>query len=123
MGKQQEFLAAQAAAAANVTSSQNIGHDGEEIETKHQPGQIIPQQQQGHGPHGPLTQQPHPLQAHQQGQQGHQSGIPPHQQHVAAAMAQQQQLAAAAAAAAEQAQLTGGLSTTGAEAYAAAQMA
>ena len=59
-------IAAQAAAAANVTSSQNIGHDGEEIETKHQPGQIIPQQQQGHGPHGPLTQQPHPLQAHQQ---------------------------------------------------------
>ena len=59
-------IAAQAAAAANVTSSQNIGHDGEEIETKHQPGQIIPQQQQGHGPHGLLTQQPHPLQAHQQ---------------------------------------------------------
>ena len=59
-------IAAQAAAAANVTSSQNIGHDGEEIETKHQPGQLIPQQQQGHGPHGPLTQQPHPLQAHQQ---------------------------------------------------------
>ena len=60
------------------------------------------------------------------GQQGHQGGIPPHQQQVAAAMAQQQQLAAAAAAAAaatEQAQLTGGISTTGAEAYAAAQMA
>ena len=41
-------------------------------------------------------------------------------------MAQQQQLAAAAAAAAaasEQAQLTSGISTTGAEAYAAAQMA
>jgi hypothetical protein len=41
-------------------------------------------------------------------------------------MAQQQQLAAAAAAAAaaaEQAQLTGGMSTAGAETYAAAQMA
>ena len=64
------FSAAQAAATANATTSQNIGHigtDGEEIETKHQPGNMIPQLQHGtHGSHGTLGQQLHPLQAHQQ---------------------------------------------------------
>ena len=63
------ITAAQANATVNATSSQNIGHviDGEEIETKHQPGQMIPQQQHGTlGSHGTLGQQPHPLHAHQQ---------------------------------------------------------
>ena len=63
------ITAAQANASVNATSSQNIGHvvDGEEIETKHQPGQMIPQQQHGTlGSHGTLGQQPHPLHAHQQ---------------------------------------------------------
>ena len=63
------ITAAQANASVNATSSQNIGHvvDGEEIETKHQPGQMIPQQQHGTlGSHGTLGQQSHPLHAHQQ---------------------------------------------------------
>ena len=59
--------------------------------------------------------------------QGHQSGSSQNQQQQqAAVMAHHQQIAAAAAAAAaaaEHAQLTGGLSTAGAENYAAAQMA
>ena len=61
------ILAAQAAAVANAASVQNIGHvvDGEEIETKHQPGNMLPPQQ-GHGSQGAHSQPNHPLQNHQQ---------------------------------------------------------
>ena len=61
------FTAAQANATVNATSSQNIGHiiDGEEIETKHQPGNMLPPQQ-GHGSLGTHSQPTHPLQTHQQ---------------------------------------------------------
>ena len=39
--------------------------DGEEIETKHQPGNMLPPQQ-GHGSQGAHSQPNHPLQTHQQ---------------------------------------------------------
>ena len=62
-----KISAAQAAAIANAAAHQNIGHiiDGDEIETKHQPGNMIPPQH-GHASQGGHSQQTHLLQTHQQ---------------------------------------------------------
>ena len=52
---------------ASAASNQNIGHivDGEEIETKHQPGSMtLPQH--GHASQGGHSQSTHLLQTHQQ---------------------------------------------------------
>lgn len=62
------FISAnQAAAVANAAVNQNIGYDGngDEIETKHQPGSMIPPQH-GHASQGGHSQLPHFLQTNQQ---------------------------------------------------------